>query len=234
MPRVSTDQLAARRQQILDGARSCFSRHGYEGATVRRLEQATGLSRGAIFHHFRDKDALFFALAEQDAQRMVDVVAEQGLVQVMRELLASPESLESGWTGTFLEIARRSRTDPGFRERWRERSGGAGGGDPRPAGAPGRGRRAAHRRAGRGAGQLPGAGAGRAGLAAGHRRRRTATTRAPSTPCSTWWRARSGSADRLAAAPADAAVDAAPDRSVDESPPASSLPSANWVRYSSA
>lgn len=124
MPRVSTDQLVARRQHILDGARSCFSRYGYEGATVRRLEQATGLSRGAIFHHFRDKDALFFALAEQDALRMADVVAEQGLVQVMRELLASPDSLESGWTGTFLEIARRSRTDRSFRERWSAHSAG--------------------------------------------------------------------------------------------------------------
>jgi AcrR family transcriptional regulator len=122
MPRVSTDQLAARRQQILDGARSCFARYGYEGATVRRLEQGTGLSRGAIFHHFRDKDALFLALAEQDAQRMADIVAEQGLVQVMRELLSSPETLDTGWTGTFLEIARRGRTDPDFRARWRARA----------------------------------------------------------------------------------------------------------------
>jgi AcrR family transcriptional regulator len=119
MPRVSADQLAARRQQILDGARSCFARHGYEGATVRRLEQSTGLSRGAIFHHFRDKDALFLALAEQDAERMADIVAEQGLVQVMRELLSSPERIDAGWAGTFLEIARRGRTDPGFRDRWR-------------------------------------------------------------------------------------------------------------------
>lgn len=122
MPRVSTDQLAARRQRILDGVRTCFARYGYEGATVRRLEAATGLSRGAIFHHFRDKDALFLALAEQDAARMVDVVAEQGLVQVMRELLAAPDALETGWTGTFLEVARRSRTDPRFRERWRARA----------------------------------------------------------------------------------------------------------------
>jgi AcrR family transcriptional regulator len=119
VPRVSTDQLAARRQQILDGARSCFARHGYEGATVRRLEQATGLSRGAIFHHFRDKEALFFALAEQDAERMADVVAAQGLVQVMRELLSSTQPLDAGWTGSFLEVARRGRTDPGFRGRWR-------------------------------------------------------------------------------------------------------------------
>ena len=50
---------------------------------------------------------------------MTDVVAEQGLVQVMRELLSAPETLEAGWAGTFLEIARRGRTDPAFRERWR-------------------------------------------------------------------------------------------------------------------
>ena len=120
MPRVSTDQLTARRQQILDDARACFTRYGYEGATVRRLEKSTGLSRGAIFHHYRDKEALFLALAEQDAQRMADVVAEHGLVQVMRELLDSPEA--RGWTGTFLEIARRLRTDPAFGQRWAAQS----------------------------------------------------------------------------------------------------------------
>ncbi|MFA7514515.1 MAG: helix-turn-helix domain-containing protein, partial [Mycolicibacterium vanbaalenii] len=57
MPKVSEDHLAARRRQILDGARRCFADHGYERATVRRLEQSIGLSRGAIFHHFRDKDS---------------------------------------------------------------------------------------------------------------------------------------------------------------------------------
>jgi TetR/AcrR family transcriptional regulator, transcriptional repressor of aconitase len=122
VPRVSTDHLAARRQQILDGARACFARYGYEGATVRRLEESTGLSRGAIFHHYRDKDALFLALAEQDAQRMADVVAEQGLVQVMRELVAEPDGDARSWLGTRLEVSRRLRTDPDFQERWRARS----------------------------------------------------------------------------------------------------------------
>lgn len=124
MPRVSTDQLAARRQEILDGARSCFARHGYEGATVRRLEQSTGLSRGAIFHYFRDKDALFLALAEQDAERMADVVAEHGLVQVMRNLLVSVGDGDDqpSWLGTRLEVSRRLRTDREFRHRWRAHS----------------------------------------------------------------------------------------------------------------
>jgi AcrR family transcriptional regulator len=122
MPRVSQDHLHARRRQILDGARECFARHGYEGATVRRLEEATGLSRGAIFHHFKDKESLFLALAEDDALRMADVVAEQGLVQVMRDLLAGRADSGTEWLGTRLEVSRRLRTDPDFRSRWARRS----------------------------------------------------------------------------------------------------------------
>ncbi|HLU44789.1 MAG TPA: helix-turn-helix domain-containing protein [Natronosporangium sp.] len=123
MPRVSQDQLDARRREILAGARACFARHGYEGATVRRLEQETGLSRGAIFHHFRDKESLFLAVAEDDAATMVETVARDGLVQVMRDLLAKAASTETaGWLGTQLEVSRRLRTDPEFAKRWEERS----------------------------------------------------------------------------------------------------------------
>jgi TetR/AcrR family transcriptional regulator, transcriptional repressor of aconitase len=127
MPRVSQDHLDARRRQILDGARACFARHGYEGATVRRLEEATGLSRGAIFHHFRDKESLFLALAEDEAHRMAEVVSKHGLVQVMRDLLAGKNGQgraddPADWLGTRLEVSRRLRTDPEFRGRWAERS----------------------------------------------------------------------------------------------------------------
>lgn len=122
MPRVSQDHLDARRRQILDGARACFARYGYEGATVRRLEEATALSRGAIFHHFKDKESLFLALAEDDAARMADVVAEQGLVQVMRDLISETPQHRPDWLGTRLEVSRRLRTDPEFRRRWAERS----------------------------------------------------------------------------------------------------------------
>lgn len=114
------DRRTARRTEILDGARRCFGEFGYEGATVRRLEEATGLSRGAIFHHFRDKEALFLALAEDDAARMADTVAEQGLVQVMRDVLSRPEDFD--WLGTRMEMARRLRTEPDFRQRWLDRA----------------------------------------------------------------------------------------------------------------
>ncbi|AZI58050.1 TetR/AcrR family transcriptional regulator [Nakamurella antarctica] len=119
MPRVSQDHLDARRWQILGGARAAFARHGYEGATVRVLEEEIGLSRGAIFHHFADKAALFMALAVEDAENMADTVAAQGLVQVMRDLVAAPNA---GWLGTQLEISRRLRTDESFRAAWEIRS----------------------------------------------------------------------------------------------------------------
>jgi len=120
MPKVSEDHLAARRRQILDGARRCFAEFGYDKATVRRLEESIGLSRGAIFHHFRDKDSLFFELAREDAERMAEVASREGLIQVMRDMLAAPEQFD--WLATRLEISRKLRTDQAFHRGWAERS----------------------------------------------------------------------------------------------------------------
>jgi AcrR family transcriptional regulator len=117
MPRISEDRMTAKRSEILDGARRAFARHGYEGATVKVLEAETGLSRGAIFHHFKDKDALFLALAEDDAAETAALVQDAGLVQVMRELADK----DAGWLGVQLEVRRRLRTDPEFAAGWATR-----------------------------------------------------------------------------------------------------------------
>jgi len=87
---------------------------------VRRLEQTIGLSRGAIFHHFKDKDTLFFELAREDAERMAEVASREGLIQVMRDLLAAPDQFD--WLATRLEIGRKLRSDPEFHQGWAERS----------------------------------------------------------------------------------------------------------------
>src|ERR1700730_18800675 len=115
MPRVSEEHLAAR-------PRRCFAQHGYDRATVRRLEQAIGLSRGAIFHHFRDKDTLFFELSREDAERMAAVASREGLIQVMRDMLNAPDQFD--WLATRLEIARKLRHDPAFSRGWAARPAG--------------------------------------------------------------------------------------------------------------
>lgn len=118
MPIVSDAELARRRGEIIDAARTCFADYGYEGATVARLEQATGKTRGAIFHHFGDKESLFLAIAKADADRQAQVVSEQGLVEVMRGMLR--DTAANDWFTTRAEILRKLRTDPKFEARWRE------------------------------------------------------------------------------------------------------------------
>ena len=52
MPRVSDQFRAARRQAVLDAASECFLAHGYRGASMHQIIAATGLSAGALYHHF--------------------------------------------------------------------------------------------------------------------------------------------------------------------------------------
>jgi len=117
MPKISDERRAERREQILDGARRCFAEHGYEGATVARLEAEIGLSRGAIFNYFASKEDLFVELAVQDTARLSDVWVNEGLEGVVRDVL----ELDPAWIGVYLELVRRVRTDREFRRRIEER-----------------------------------------------------------------------------------------------------------------
>jgi TetR/AcrR family transcriptional regulator, transcriptional repressor of aconitase len=113
MPKVSEAHRVGRRRQILDGARSAFARHGYEGATVPRLEDAIGLSRGAIFSYYPSKLDLFVALAEEDQLRVGELWLEEGFDGVVRHIGEDPE-----WIGIYLDVGRMLRQDPELRERW--------------------------------------------------------------------------------------------------------------------
>jgi AcrR family transcriptional regulator len=113
VPKVSQEHLDARKAQILEGARSAFAEYGYDGATVKRLEEATGLSRGAIFHYFENKNDLFVALAMEMNTRFGDILLESGLDAAFRALTAeSPE-----WLGVLIETESRMRHDEDFVQR---------------------------------------------------------------------------------------------------------------------
>jgi TetR/AcrR family transcriptional regulator, transcriptional repressor of aconitase len=117
MPKISDERKAERREQILDGARRCFAEHGYEGATVAKLEREIGLSRGAIFNYFPSKEDLFVELAARDTKRVSEVFIEEGLEGVLHEIL----EFDPSWLSVYLELVRRARTDPTFRKRLDER-----------------------------------------------------------------------------------------------------------------
>ena len=115
MPRLSEAEKTARRERVLEGARRCFARYGYEGATVVRLEEEIGLSRGAIFNWFGSKQELFLALAARDNERLLLLFAEEGLEAILDALLKD----DPDWLAVYLEFGRRLRTDAELRERWK-------------------------------------------------------------------------------------------------------------------
>lgn len=49
------------RSGILLNAIDCFARHGYAGASIDRIARAAGVTKGALYYHFRDKEQLLFA-----------------------------------------------------------------------------------------------------------------------------------------------------------------------------
>jgi TetR/AcrR family transcriptional regulator, transcriptional repressor of aconitase len=111
MPKVSDQHKERRREEILAAAQRCFAKHGYEGATVARLEAESGLSRGAIFNYFENKEALFIELAGRTSQRVTDIWFEQGLRAALEEVV----TMDADWLTVQLESTRRVRTDPKFR-----------------------------------------------------------------------------------------------------------------------
>jgi len=117
VPKISLERKAERREQILSAARRCFAEHGYEGATVVRLEKATGLSRGAIFNYFPSKEELFVELVTRDEARISELWVNEGLEAVIREI----REVDPNWLAVYLELVRRVRTDGHFRARLEER-----------------------------------------------------------------------------------------------------------------
>ena len=50
------------RSKILTAARSLFIEHGYDGLSMREIAAAVGVSKPALYYHFRDKESLFLAI----------------------------------------------------------------------------------------------------------------------------------------------------------------------------
>ena len=65
----------ATRDRILDAALDVFARKGYHRAIVDDIVRASGTSKGAVYHHFTTKEAVFLALVDDFAARLAAAVA---------------------------------------------------------------------------------------------------------------------------------------------------------------
>lgn len=65
----------ATRDRILQAALVIFAQKGYHRAAVDDIVRASRTSKGAVYHHFPNKEALFLALVDQFSERLAEAVA---------------------------------------------------------------------------------------------------------------------------------------------------------------
>jgi AcrR family transcriptional regulator len=73
-PRRVVKAPAVRREELIDCAQRLFLAQGYEKTTINDVIAATGLSKGAFYHHFRSKEDLLAAITERFARQSLAVV----------------------------------------------------------------------------------------------------------------------------------------------------------------
>ncbi|HET9114264.1 MAG TPA: TetR family transcriptional regulator C-terminal domain-containing protein [Burkholderiales bacterium] len=55
----------ATREKLLSSAYCEIRRHGYQGASINNILESTGLTKGALYHHFATKHALGLAVIDE-------------------------------------------------------------------------------------------------------------------------------------------------------------------------
>jgi AcrR family transcriptional regulator len=59
--RPRTEKREPSRKQLMAAAIDCFARLGYQGTSIERIARAAGVTKGAVYYHFRDKEELLFS-----------------------------------------------------------------------------------------------------------------------------------------------------------------------------
>lgn len=66
--------LKRTRMHLLDAATRCFSEHGYKGTSTTMIIKEAKSSRGTLYHHFLDKNAIFKAVYDDLSQTVLDLI----------------------------------------------------------------------------------------------------------------------------------------------------------------
>jgi AcrR family transcriptional regulator len=85
---LKVEKGLATRRQLVATATGLFAAQGYEATSIDNVLDAAGVSRGALYHHFPGKEALFEAVLEDvEAQLAADVVAAAAAAEDPRNAL---------------------------------------------------------------------------------------------------------------------------------------------------
>jgi TetR/AcrR family acrAB operon transcriptional repressor len=102
--RRTKDEAQETRNRILDAAERMFSEYGVSRTSLEEIAESAGVTRGAIYWHFKDKSDLFAAMVNRVTLPMEAMVARSS-----DETVADPLALLKECAVTCLK---RTATDP--------------------------------------------------------------------------------------------------------------------------
>lgn len=108
------------RTNILNAGLALFSRHGYDATGVAEICTEAGVSKGAFYHHFPTKQAVFVSILDDwlsalDAQMASMVAASSNIPQALLEMATLTRGIFSAANGhlaMFIEFWDQSLHDP--------------------------------------------------------------------------------------------------------------------------
>jgi AcrR family transcriptional regulator len=95
---VKARQSEATRARLVRVARDLFARRGYTDVATEEIVRRAGVTRGALYHHFRDKRDLFQAVVEEIEQEVMQKVAETALAE------GDPWEQQTAAIGAYLDV----------------------------------------------------------------------------------------------------------------------------------
>lgn len=91
----------------IDGALDVFARKGYHRALVDDIVRASGTSKGAVYHHFPNKEAVFVALVDEFSELLASRAA--AAVSARHGALAKVDGALTAVLTTFADNERLAR-----------------------------------------------------------------------------------------------------------------------------
>lgn len=120
--------ISLSRSQIIDRILTVFRQHGYEGASLSRLSEATGLGRSSLYHHFpKGKEDMASAALKGAEQIFIDQIvnvlhtdspAEERIYEFTRNLSAF---YQEGFKTCLIDVLSIGETAPVFQPFLRQR-----------------------------------------------------------------------------------------------------------------
>jgi len=105
-------QAERTRQQILDTAQRLFAEHGYDATSLQMIADELGLTKAAVYYHFRAKREILHAAMKPGIDRLEALIAE---AEAIRSRRARIEHVVAGFVEFLVQnrhYAVMASTDP--------------------------------------------------------------------------------------------------------------------------